>query len=112
MVPRPSRKLPVAKPTSGDLSGQPAHPFVRVADNTSAIREIHCNGGRSPASGEGTWDSSGKKYAPTSGQRVYHCPSREVILEIPGNFVLKRLSSDHNLPVDLFPRRQPLIEVG
>jgi hypothetical protein len=74
--------------------------------------EIHCNGGRSPASGEGTWDSSGKKYAPTSGQRVYHCPSREVILEIPGNFVLKRLSSDHNLPVDLFPRRQPLIEVG
>ena len=45
-------------------------------------------------------------------QRVYHCPSREVILEIPGNFVLKRLSSDHNLPVDLFPRRQPLIEVG
>jgi hypothetical protein len=28
------------------------------------------------------------------------------------NFVLKRLSSDHNLPVDLFPRRQPLIEVG
>lgn len=34
------------------------------------------------------------------------------LLEIPGNFVLKRLSSDHNLPVDLFPRRQPLIEVG
>jgi len=33
-------------------------------------------------------------------------------LEIPGNFVLKRLSSDHNLRVDLFPRRQPLIEVG
>ena len=40
MVPRPSRKLPVAKPTSGDLSGQPAHPFVRVADNTSAIRKF------------------------------------------------------------------------
>jgi hypothetical protein len=39
-------------------------------------------------------------------------PGREVILEIPGNFVLKRLSSDHNLPVDLFPRHQPLIEVG
>ena len=89
-------------------------PFWPCTSRRQYVRypEIHCNGGRSPASGEGTWDSSGKKYAPTSGQRVYHCPSREVILEIPGNFVLKRLSSDHNLPVDLFPRRQPLIEVG
>jgi len=24
----------------------------------------------------------------------------------------KEISADHNLPVDLFPRRQPLIEVG
>ena len=32
-----SKRFPRPKPTSGDLSGQPAHPFVRVADHSGAV---------------------------------------------------------------------------
>ncbi len=35
------QEMPGCKPTSGDLSGQPAHPFVRVADFSSPIMRTY-----------------------------------------------------------------------